>query len=148
MRKIFFIIVMMIFCVAASYAQQNNTNEVPGVDKPFAPIPESAAPAVHTRVEVMPEFIGGLSALRLFLNTNIRYPAQARRKNIQGKVVVKFIVNENGAVVNPQIIRSVDDTLDEEALRVIKSMPNWKPGLIDGKPVKVYYTLPISFKLG
>jgi TonB family protein len=147
MKRIFFTIVMMGFCVASLYAQGNTKEEVPGVDKPFPPIAETSVREPYEKVDMMPEYMGGISALKNYLIANIRYPAKARKKNIQGKVVVKFVIDEDGNVVNSQIIKSVDKTLDEEALRVIKSMSKWKPGMLNGKPVKVYYTLPVSFRI-
>ena len=98
-------------------------------------------------VEEMPEFPGGLKALRSFLATAVKYPAVAQENGIQGKVYVNFVVNKDGTVSNAKVSRSVDPSLDAEALRVVLSLPKWKPGKQRGVPVRVYYTVPISFVL-
>ncbi|RQO31757.1 hypothetical protein DBR32_07375 [Taibaiella sp. KBW10] len=100
-----------------------------------------------TSVEQMPEFPGGANAMNQFLQKNIRYPKEAVEAKIQGKVFLKFVVTEMGEITNVTVVRSVDRILDREALRVVKSMPKWKPGKQNGKSVRVYYTLPISFKM-
>ncbi|MDD2380930.1 MAG: M56 family metallopeptidase [Mariniphaga sp.] len=98
-------------------------------------------------VEEMPEFPGGEPALRTFLTQNIHYPDIASKHGIQGKVYVTFIVSDEGDVVNARIARGVDPVLDQEALRVVNSLPRWKPGYMRGKPVDVSYTVPINFAL-
>lgn len=102
---------------------------------------------VFTVVERMPEFPGGNNALLPFIDGRLQYPAQARMKGVQGKVIVQFTVDENGCVVDPTIVRSVEPSLDKEALRIINAMPQWKPGTLKGKAVKVCYTVPVAFKL-
>ena len=97
--------------------------------------------------ETMPEFIGGDNGLREYLGQNINYPPKARNKGIEGKVVLHFVVSMDGQIKDIEIIRYSHPLLDEEALRVVKSMPKWKPGFQDGKAVEVKYTLPISFRL-
>jgi len=97
--------------------------------------------------EVMPTYPGGETALLRFLSNNIRYPVSAQRNGVQGKVVVKFVVDSVGNVVKAKILKSVMRDLDEEALRVVNNMPKWKPGMQDGKAVNVRYSLPVSFKL-
>lgn len=82
-----------------------------------------------------------------YLANNIHYPYSARENNIQGKVIVRFVVNEDGRISDCSIVRSAGGGLDEEALRVVRSFPRWKPGKQNGKPVKVYFTLPINFTL-
>lgn len=98
-------------------------------------------------VEEKPEFPGGESALIEFISTNVQYPEDAKNKGIQGKVFVSFVINKNGKVVEPKIMKGVDPLLDNEALRVISLMPDWKPGTQKGKTVNVSYVLPINFKL-
>ena len=102
---------------------------------------------VYDVVEVMPQFPGGNAEMMKFLKENIRYPKEAHEKNIQGRVIVRFIVNEDGQVSDAKVARSVDPLLDAEALRVVNSMPKWTPGKQDGKAVKVKYHLPLSFQL-
>jgi protein TonB len=99
------------------------------------------------RVEVMPQFPGGDAALQKYIATHVQYPAIARENSLQGKVFVQFVINKRGEVENVSIIRGVDASLDKEALRVVQSLPNWSPGLQNGRPVRVLYTVPINFKL-
>ena len=98
-------------------------------------------------VEDAPEFPGGNAKLMEFLSKNIHYPKNAEKNGIQGRVVVKFVVDKDGSIVDPRVVRSVDPALDKEALRVIKAMPKWKPGKRDGEPVRVEYTMPVNFRL-
>jgi len=102
---------------------------------------------VFVVVEEMPEFPGGEKALRTFLATSVKYPTIAQENGIQGKVFVNFVVNKDGSVSNVKIARGVDPAIDAEALRVVSSLPRWKPGKQRGAPVRVSYTVPISFKL-
>ena len=98
-------------------------------------------------VEEMPEFHGGQEAFMKFIIENVKYPPQAMKDNVQGKVLVNFIVMSSGKIENAKVIQSVNAELDNEALRVVKSMPVWKPGKQGGKVVDVEYTMPIQFKL-
>lgn len=102
---------------------------------------------VFVIVEKMPKFPGGDLALRKYIAQNVKYPNIARENDIQGKVYVRFVVTEKGAVENVQIARGVDPLLDKEAIRVVESLPNWQPGEQGGKKVKVWYTVPINFQL-
>lgn len=98
-------------------------------------------------VEVMAEFPGGMSGLMNFLSKNIRYPESALLKDIQGMVIVSFSIDENGKITDPSVLKGVDKDLDAEALRIVSLMPDWHAGALYGKPVKSYFTLPISFRL-
>jgi protein TonB len=98
-------------------------------------------------VEDMPEFPGGEMALRTYIANAIKYPVIAQENGIQGKVYVTFVVSKDGSVTNASIARGVDPSLDKEALRVVNSLPKWKPGKQRGKPVNVSYTVPINFVL-
>lgn len=98
-------------------------------------------------VEDMPEFPGGQLALRKFIAQAVKYPVIAQENGIQGKVFVNFVVAKDGSITNAKIARGVDPSLDKEALRVIMSLPKWKPGKQGGKPVRVSYTVPINFQL-
>lgn len=102
---------------------------------------------VYDVVDKMPEFPGGMTGLMQYLSKNIRYPAEAQTKGIQGRVTVAVIINTEGKAVNASIVRSVDPSLDAEALRVVRTMPDWVPGTKDGKPVNVKYTFPVTFRL-
>lgn len=98
-------------------------------------------------VDKMPEFPGGIEAMWKFINANLQYPVEVQKRGIQGKVIIQFIIDENGSTTQPDVIRSVDPLLDKEAIRIVKLMPKWKPGMLEGKPVEVKYTIPITFKL-
>ncbi len=105
------------------------------------------AETVLESCEKMPEFPGGMSALINYMAENVRYPKEAFEANVQGRVLVSFIINETGEVSDASIMKGVEEHLDKEALRVISTMPDWTPGLQDGKPVKVKYSIPVSFQL-
>jgi periplasmic protein TonB len=98
-------------------------------------------------VEEMPEFPGGELALRKYIGNAIKYPVIAQENGIQGKVYVTFVVDRDGGISNARVARGVDPSLDKEALRVVNSLPKWKPGKQRGKPVRVSYTVPINFVL-
>ena len=102
---------------------------------------------VFIAVETMPVFPGGDLGLMKYIQKNLKYPAIAREYNITGKVYVSYIVDEDGSVINVKIARGVDKNLDAEAVRVIRSLPKYKPGNQRGKAVKVQYTIPINFTL-
>ena len=102
---------------------------------------------IFTIVEEMPDFPGGGAKLQEYLIKNIKYPQMARESGIQGRVFVNFVVEPDGHVSNVNVMRSLGGGCDEEAIRVVKSMPKWKPGKQRGKPVRVSYILPVNFKL-
>src|SRR5690606_2509820 len=101
-------------------------------------------PKIFTYVEQMPEPSVNVNE---FLSKNLRYPELAKENNIQGRVTVRFVVDEEGKVSDVTVVRGIGGGCDEEAKRVVMKMPKWKPGKQNGKAVKVYYTLPISFRL-
>lgn len=99
-------------------------------------------------VESMPEFPGGTQAMYKYIGENLKYPVIAQENGIQGRVVCQFTVNKDGSLVDIEVVRSAGDpSLDKEAVRVIKSMPKWKPGKQRNQPVRVKFTLPVNFKL-
>ena len=98
-------------------------------------------------VEEMPEFPGGMGECMKFLGKNIKYPQISQENGVQGRVIVQFVVNQDGSIVDPQVVRGVDPYLDKEALRVISMMPKWKPGKQRGKAVRVKFTVPVMFRL-
>ncbi len=102
---------------------------------------------VFTSVEQMPQFPGGDAALMKYLSSHIQYPAMAAENNVQGKVILQFVVEKDGKVGEVKVARSVDKDLDREAIRVVKSLPKFTPGRQNGQPVRVWYTLPVTFKL-
>jgi len=102
---------------------------------------------IFISVEQMPEFPGGINALRRYIAENIQYPVLAQENDIEGTVILKFVVGKDGKVSNVQVLRGVDPLLDSEAIRVVKTLPKFKPGYNNGQPVKVWYTLPVMFIL-
>jgi periplasmic protein TonB len=102
---------------------------------------------IFTVVEQQPEFPGGMAALGQFLGKNIRYPAAAQRANVSGRVFVSFVVNTDGSIQDVQTLKGLGFGTDEEAVRVVKSMPKWRAGKQSGRPVRVKYSLPINFTL-
>lgn len=102
---------------------------------------------VYDVVERMPQFPGGASAMFEFLSNNINYPVEAEKKGIHGRVIVTFIVERDGSVSNPKVTKSAEEHLDNEALRVVRKMPKWIPGSQGGHPVRVKYTVPVTFRL-
>lgn len=110
--------------------------------------PTDGGEEVYEVVEKMPEFPdGGMSGLMKFLSANIHYPEAAHKAGTQGRVTVQFVVGKDGSINNVKVIRGVDPALDTEAIRVISSMPKWKPGTQKGEPVNVRYTVPVMFRL-
>ena len=110
-------------------------------------VPITKDSVVLRTVEKLPEFPGGIVQFMKWLTRNLRYPPTAQSQRIQGKVVISFIVNKDGSIASPTIVRSVDPLLDREALRVIKMMPSWKPGLQDGEPCRTMIAIPVNFQL-
>ena len=98
-------------------------------------------------VEVMPQYPGGIPQMMKFIISNIKYPKDAIKKGMQGAVVVQFVVEPDGSVSNVHVVRSVFPSLDTEAVRMVKAMPKWSPGMQNGKPVRVRFNVPIRFSL-
>ena len=118
----------------------------------YAPAPKTNDPSaaqgeIFQVVEEQPMFPGGMQELMKFLQTNIRYPKEAQARGLQGRVVVQFVVNKDGSICEENVVKSVDPQLDAEALRVVRSMPNWTPGKQRGEAVRVRFTIPVTFKL-
>ena len=102
---------------------------------------------VYTEVDEQPEFQGGVDKLMSFLARNIKYPKEAMRKGIQGRVITNFIVNKDGTISNIVVKEGVNKQLDAEAIRVLSKMPKWKPGKNNGEIVRVNFTLPVTFRV-
>ena len=135
---------------ATNTAISGPTGQVTGpvVAGPIGPAEEASDEGeIFQVVERMPEFPGGLEALMKYLGKNIKYPQMAIDNNIQGRVYCEFVVNKDGSIVEPKVIKSLDPSCDKEALRVIKAMPKWTPGRQGGKTVRVRYTVPVQFML-
>ena len=131
--KLFGLFLVLLVCLP-SFAQQK-------------PVEKVDSDGVYLMPDQLPEFPGGIQAMMKFLSTNIKYPVEAQKKGISGRVIVQFVIMEDGTLDQAKVIRGVDPLLDEEALRVMKSMPKWKPGMDRGEAVKVRFTAPIMFNL-
>lgn len=124
------------------------TNEKETDEQTPPNVAEQAEEPIKFRiVEQYPEFPGGMTEYMKWLTRNLRYPDIARSLKIQGKVVVQFIVNQDGSIADAKVVKSVNPHLDREAMRVIRMMPSWKPGIQDNKPCKTMVAVPIVFKL-
>ncbi|MFV0290646.1 MAG: energy transducer TonB [Mangrovibacterium sp.] len=97
--------------------------------------------------EQMPEFPGGVAALRAYISKTVKYPTSALNNNVQGTVYISFVVNQDGGIEDVKVLRGVDPDLNEEAIRVVQSMPKWKPGMQGGKAVRVSYQVPVKFEM-
>ena len=109
--------------------------------------PKEEETKVFDVVEQMPQFPGGPNALFEYLSKNIKYPVVAEENGIQGRVIVTFVVERDGSITDVKVAKSVDPSLDKEAMRVVKSMPHWIPGKQNGSAVRVKYTVPVTFRL-
>lgn len=131
MKKLLFILILCFTALTTSRAQNTDT----------------PCGKVYQVVEQMPQFPGGQAAMMKFIADSLRYPSVACENGIEGRVLVKFVVDCKGNIVNPLVVRSVDPLLDREAIRLVKSMPKWIPGKQNGKPVNVVCFVPVRFKL-
>lgn len=102
---------------------------------------------VLEKAEVMPEFPGGEQAMMQFVADNVKYPQEAMDKEISGRVLVSFVIEKDGSIGDVKVVKGIGGGCDEEAVRVVNAMPKWKPGMDNGKPVRVSYMMPIVFKL-
>ncbi|MBR2178590.1 MAG: energy transducer TonB [Paludibacteraceae bacterium] len=132
MKKLALILATLLMTVSYATAQEEDNND--------------AEDAVYTP-EKGPEFPGGTDALFKFLSSNLKYPSDAKKEGVQGRVICQFTVNKDGSISDIQVLRSVYPSLDREAVRVISIMPKWEPGEQRGKKVKCKFTMPIVFKL-
>lgn len=129
-------------------SSEEDINEIIEIAAPVVQVEEEEDENVIFQVvETMPSYPGGNEALTKYLSDNIRYPVIAQENGIQGRVICQFVVNKDGSIVDIQVVRSVDPSLDKEAERVIRNMPKWNPGKQRGKSVRVKYTLPVNFRL-
>lgn len=140
MLPVAFAVVAVISCTSPKEKKvENTTSEVA--------VASNEQDEILPVADELPMFPGGMQEMIKFLQQEIKYPEEAMEKKIQGRVVVQFVVNKDGSICNDTVVRSIDPLLDAEAVRVIRSMPNWEPGKQNGKPVRVRFTMPISFKL-
>lgn len=133
MKKMFLMSLMAVFCLTTVNAQKT--------------IVSQRNQEVFDVVEQMPEYPGGMQALFQYMADNLKYPKDAVKQQVEGRVLVQFIVETDGSISNTEVIKRVFPSLDEEAIRVISAMPKWTPGKQNGKIVRVKYTIPVSFHL-
>ena len=133
MKKLFLMCAMAVLCLMTANAQKT--------------IVSQSNQSVYDEVEVMPEFPGGMPAMIEFLQTNIKYPEDAIKQHVGGRVMVMFVVETDGSLSNVRVAKNVFPSLDAEAVRVVKTMPKWKPGKEKGRLVRVNYTLPVVFSI-
>lgn len=133
MKKLILMTVMAVFCLTTAKAQKT--------------IVSQKNQKVFEIVEQMPEYPGGMMAMMEFLQKNMKYPADAEKQKVQGKVMVSFIVETNGSISDVKVMKNVFPSLDAEAIRVVKAMPRWTPGKQKGKVVRVHFSLPITYRL-
>ena len=131
---------------AESHEGSDSRTDVAVATPPPAP-KEDVVQKVFDVVEQMPSFPGGNGALMSYLSSHLQYPVVAQENGVQGRVVVSFVVERDGSISDVKIARSIDPSLDKEAVRVVKSMPKWNPGKQNGSAVRVKYNVPVSFKL-
>lgn len=133
MKKLFLMSMMAVLCLMTANAQKTVVSQ--------------SKQNIYDVVEQMPEFPGGMEALINFLSTNIKYPNDAIKQNVGGRVMVMFVVETDGSISNVRVAKRVFPSLDAEAIRVAKTMPKWKPGKEKGRLVRVNYTLPVVFSI-
>jgi len=124
-----------------------NTTQQTSAKAKNEPVANNSKPEIINHVEVMPEFPGGQETLFKWLSERVNYPKEAQEKGIQGRVILRFVIKPDGSVDDVQVIKGLDPLCDQEAVRVAKLMPKWIPGKQNGKPVYVYYSMPVTFKL-
>ena len=107
---------------------------------------DTSANKIYLAFDKAPEFPGGPGAFASFLNKTVRYPIKSRTRGKDGKVLVTFVIEKDGSITNGKILRSVDDDIDAEVLRVVNLSPKWSPGIVNGVPVRSQFTYPINFK--
>lgn len=133
MKKLLFMSLMAVCCLTTVSAQKT--------------VVAQKNQTVFDVVEQMPEYPGGIAALFEYLMKNVKYPADAEKQKIEGRVIATFIVETDGSISNIEVVKPMFPSLDAEAVRVLSGMPKWTPGRQNGKEVRVKYTVPISFNL-
>jgi periplasmic protein TonB len=132
---------------AATPPPRTDPNTTVIIDEPVKMTEDTSRSKIFTAVEQMPMFPGGFEALYKYLVQNIHYPANAAKDKIEGKVFLSFVVEKDGSLTDIKVIRRVSPDLDAEAVRVLKESPKWKPAIQNSRPVRVLFSLPVSFSL-
>lgn len=135
MKRLIMMSLMAICCLTTVLAQKTVVSQKDQKEDPF------------NVVEDMPAFPGGMEAMIQFISSNIKYPADAKKQKVDGRVLVNFVVEKDGSITEVKVIKPAFPSLDAEAIRVVKAMPKWKPGYQRGKAVRVQFTMPINFSL-
>jgi periplasmic protein TonB len=138
MKYLYLIATCFLLSCSVAFAQKTDSGNVS---------PKIDTNKVFRAVETYPEFPGGLDAMIKFFSGNVKYPATAKKNGTQGRVIVNFIVEKDGTLTNVKVSRGIGDGCDEEAVRVVKLSSPWKPGTQGGKPVRISYSMPVSFTL-
>ncbi len=135
MKRLIMMSLMAICCLTTVLAQKTVASQKDQKEEPF------------NVVEDMPAFPGGMEAMMAFLIENVKYPADAQKQKVDGRVLVNFVVEKDGSITEIKVLKPGFPSLDAEAIRVVKAMPKWKPGYQRGQAVRVQFTLPITFRL-
>ena len=135
MKRLILMSLMAICCLTTVLAQKTVVSQKDQKEDPF------------NVVEDMPAFPGGMEAMSQFISSNIKYPADAKKQKVDGRVLVNFVVEKDGSITEVKVIKPAFPSLDAEAIRVVKAMPKWKPGYQNGQAVRVQFTMPINFSL-
>ena len=135
MKRLILMSLMAICCLTTVLAQKTVVSQKDQKEDPF------------NVVEDMPAFPGGMEAMIQFISSNIKYPAAAKKQKVDGRVLVKFVVEKDGSITEVKVIKPAFPSLDAEAIRVVKAMPKWKPGYQNGQAVRVQFAMPINFSL-
>jgi TonB family protein len=162
-QTIYFSIVILFLAIGFTASRhKHKTNTIPNVvtEMPMPDVHKTYSPyetnqkedvedleQIYQVIEQMPQFPGGEVELMDIITRRLKFPVSALRNDVQGKVILRFVITRTGRIVNPEVVRSLDPDCDREALRVLKSLPRFIPGKQNGRNVNVYYTLPIAFKL-
>jgi len=147
-------LVLIIICCCFSWLAQAQQKTIPGkthrhhYGHGVGVVEAPAPPPVFTYVEQQAEFPGGQQKMMEYINTHLRYPDAARDAGVEGKVIVQFAIDKEGNVTDARILRSIWNFCDKEALRVVNSMPQWKPARRNGRAMKSYFILPVVFRIG
>lgn len=142
--------IIFLFACKISVAQTIISTDGPKEPGFVTPVAQESPkePEIFDRAEVMPQFPGGVVAMMAYLKNNLQYPAHAKEYGLEGKVIVKFIIDKDGSVLEPVILKdAVGGGAGDEAIRLVKAMPKWTHGSQRGKPVRVYYVVPVTFRL-
>ncbi|WP_022823270.1 energy transducer TonB [Hymenobacter norwichensis] len=145
MLRLRLLLLLVLLPAPGLFAQTLTSSELADTGSASQPPPQ--VPRVYLAADEMPSFPGGALAFQKFLKAKIRYPEEALQRNLSGKVHVSFVVDEEGRILDAKVVRGLGCGLDEEALRLVRIMPWWTPGRVNGQPVRVAYTLPVGFRV-